>query len=181
MERSKLHMSNQKRIVPNKKYDQRDSLKPNGLWYSFGCEWISWCFSEMKDRIGNYSHEIEVQYEDILVLETSQDVVNFQKNYGKEERYLGCPKSSYTQINWNKLSEDFSGIEIRNYSDIYRSIDPETPISRSLWISSWDVSAGCVWDLSKIKVKTRHETQKIMEEDRLKKEETTYEFFLQNL
>ena len=79
MERSKLHMSNKKRITPNKKYDQRDSLKPNGLWYSFGCEWISWCLSEMKEWIGNYSHEIELKYDDILVLETGQDVANFEK------------------------------------------------------------------------------------------------------
>jgi hypothetical protein len=181
MERFKLHMSNKKRITPNKKYDQRDSLKPNGLWYSFGCEWISWCLSEMKEWIGNYSHEIELKYDDILVLETGQDVANFEKDYGREERYLGCSKSVYTQINWKKLSQDFSGIEIRNYSDIYGSIDPKIPIARSLWISSWDVSGGCVWDLSKIKVKDIHQTREIISKDKLEMVEIVYESSLQNL
>lgn len=174
-------MTDKKKISPHKKYDQRDSLKPNGLWYSFGCEWISWCLSEMKDWVGNYSHEVEVEYENIMVLENEHDVINFQKTYGEEKKYLGCSNSSFFQIDWKKLSGDCSGIEIRNYPDIYPDLVRAENIQRTLWFSSWDVSSGCVWDLSKMKIKSIHRTEDLIKARQKDEMDKIYEISLQNL
>ena len=159
---NKLHTTQEESIYLSRKYKQGQSLKPNGLWYSIGTEWISWCFSEMRHWIEKYSHEIEIDYKNILIIETPKDIEDFEKTYGFEIDTTLRSGFSYFQIDWDKVTKDYSGIEIRNYNEIRcGEILGKRSLSRGLWISAWDVSSGCIWDLSCITSVKRHETKLI--------------------
>lgn len=128
---------------------RRDSLKPIGLWYSINLEWIKWCKSEMPDWIHKHNIEIDIDEGKILVISTPKQLAYFIEKYERSVSYSDFLK----EVNWEKVTKQYSGIEIRNYEQLkwMRDRDHNTIKSFSAWFSSWDVSSGCIWDLTVVK------------------------------
>lgn len=134
-------------------YKQREfDFKPNGLWYSLDTEWMEWCEGNMRGWMRDHVIDFEVDLSKVLVLETPEHVIAFIDKYG-------IPLYSGTDmfgINWHRVISEYAGIEIRNYHKIKRSrkIDFREYWMKTMWFSAWDVSSGCMWDLSIIKSHT---------------------------
>lgn len=142
----RLHMSSNSSLTKRRFYMQKEqSLKPNGLWYSLDKEWINWCSSEMPHWKEKYNHLLEVDLSRILIISSIRDVKNLESLYGSKE-VVEKWGITYNHIDWVKLSEDYDGIEIRNYYDIKFSI-PDGSISQGMWFYSWDIPSGCIWNL----------------------------------
>lgn len=146
-----------------------EGIKPTGLWYALGNEWIDWCEGNMNEEwIRPSIIEIELLMNKVLIVETIEDVENLIKKYSKEL----FPGSSLFNIDWEALASEYSGIEIRNYNhlkwgrrkDIFKS-KTEYRID-DLWLSAWDVSSGCIWDLSIIKSHKCYSLQQFKNENK---------------
>lgn len=126
-----------------KVYEQRTELfsrrKPIGLWYGIDDDWVKWCKSEMPDWVKEYDIKLDINFDDILILNTINDVRKLKTEFGVFVK-LGIA------INWGKVSEKYKGIEIPNI-DFYKS---RSYFDDDMWLSMWDVDSGCIWDLSAI-------------------------------
>jgi len=150
----------------NIKYRQIIEFKPKGYWYSLGSEWYNHCFlnlelekvkiqvvCEVKIKINNFTKFGEKEKGKILVIDTVDDVKKLRSKYGMVKKNKEDEKS-YTLIDFQKLSEKYSGIEFRNYKSILKKLKENKNIfaDKYGWYYILDVSSGCVWDLSLIEV-----------------------------
>ena len=110
-------------------------MKPNGLWYACGDEWIRFDHGLQNAK---YLYKIELDYSKILRL-TQKDVKAFEKEYGVNK---GNPSMKMVVIDWKKVSERYGGIEICPYMP---------KIREHFWYYGWDVASGCIWDKDSIK------------------------------
>lgn len=150
--KERIHVSS-KKINNLENYTNQQkltSLKPIGIWYAFGEQWLKWVYSE--EMFGSwgkdydrYRYKIYVDESKILKLLTVQDITQFAQKYSyKDEPYNSL-------INWGKVTKNYSGFEVPNYfdSDIYK-------LRRNyLWLYSLDVPSGCIWNpdaITKIKL-----------------------------
>jgi hypothetical protein len=156
----RLHNSNIELIDLNRKYAQKGLIfKPKGVWYSIDNEWLDWCINEMPHWIKQNIFDLEIDINQILNLKTKKDVLLFNKKYKTtpfNEKYI-----SY--IDWELVSNEYKGIEIQNYHQIKWGI---TDKIWPTWFYGWDISGGCLWDLSVIKgikkMKTSEEYLKLL-------------------
>lgn len=150
--KERIHVSSEK-IENLKDYTNQQkkmSLKPIGMWYAFGEEWLKWVYSEeMFSSWGKdydrYRYKIFVDKSKILTLLTEQDVIKFVDKY--HHKIDGYEK----YINWFDVVKDYSGFEIPNYfnSEIYKLRRNYT------WLYAFDVPSGCIWNpnaITKIKL-----------------------------
>jgi hypothetical protein len=137
------------------KSNVRLSGKPNGFWYSCGDDWLRFLKSEMPDKLKYrlYVYEVEIDMPKILSLKDGIDLDVFTEKY--KDNYSKFGKI----IDWRKVSEEYSGIEICPYVGSRRM--------KLTWYYGWDVASGCIWDKSAIKslklvsvVKRKSEMQK---------------------
>jgi hypothetical protein len=102
--------------------------KPQGLWYAVGTEWLDWTESEMPDWKGDHFYKIEIT-DKVLRINTERKFIQLMNGYRHEYGYgMG--------IDWPKLAENYSGIEISPYRN---------DCNRYMWYSGWDVASGCLW------------------------------------
>jgi len=112
--------------------------KPSGLWYAVGTEWIEWIESEMPHWMGKTFYKIEISNK-VLKIDTAKKFEELMKKYGEVRRIPGLKYSRKHNlyINWKKVAEDYSGIEIAPYRWHYRH--------EYMWYYGWDVASGCIW------------------------------------
>ena len=152
---TRSHMTKRKALSLRKSYKQSDEeFKPVGLWYSLDDEWAEWCWCSMPQWITKYSHYLEVDLSRILVIETPEDLQKFEDEFSIQIR-----QSRFRSLNWKSVAEKYSGIEIRNYHQL-KSHRDASYLAR-LWFYGWDISGGCVWDLSCIKTIRTEETPRL--------------------
>jgi len=139
----RIHISNEPSLLLSQKYEQKDKhiWKPNGLWYAIDSEWIDWCEGNMPEWLKKYQYELKIDTSKILTISTKLQFKEFCEEYEEVSEYG-------EKVNWKKVIYSYSGIEFLNYYSIkyndYRDI-------RHMWFWGWDVSGGCIWDLSIIK------------------------------
>jgi hypothetical protein len=108
-------------------------IKPQGLWYAFGREWLEFLNVENDSNVSPV-FELTIDTSNIIRLNTVDDIEEFNDTYG--DGRLG------DTINWLEVSRKYDGIEIypfvRDYSALW-------------WYRSFDVSSGCIWNLRRIK------------------------------
>jgi hypothetical protein len=81
----------------------------------------------------------------ILSIKTIEDFHLFNKKYRIKNK-------KYTEINYNKVAEDYGGIEIKNYNKINQELRKDKNYYKKYsWFYSYDFSSGCIWNLSLIK------------------------------
>lgn len=123
----------------NKTYSQELDFKPSGLWYALNNEWCQWCTGNFDSWLGQNNFELDIDLSKVLVIKNSDDLMDFYNTYKKVSQ-------GSSLIDYVALSERYSGIEIDNYHILKRT--KEIPILERLWLLSWDISSGCIWDLS---------------------------------
>ena len=133
--------TNLKEIELTRTYCQGQELKPKGLWYAINNEWIEWCKNNADCWIKSGIIELEVDLSKMMIVETTEQLNGLFTKFN----YELCEGIRY--IDWHKMAQNYSGLEIRNYHGLKWA----NTIIDSGWFSSWDVSSGCIWDLSIIK------------------------------
>jgi len=143
------HLTIEKDFVINKtKYTQENSSdKPRGLWYQIDDSWEEWCKYNMPKWLGPnsrgaYKTNIEIDKTNVLVIKTLEEFDNFHNKY----RALNTSLFHSCNINWERVSEEYDGIEI---SDYFYERRLENWCS---WYYGWDVASGCIWNTNIIKV-----------------------------
>ena len=134
----RTHNTDNLEINLERKYPESKKMdfKPKGLWYGINKEWIGWCMGEQPDWLRDNYFNLTLDFKDILVLETRQDVEEFHNKYKLDN-------SSYAWVNWNKVREDYKAIEFRNFYKIKYEW-----WAHPTWYYGLDCSCGCIWDLS---------------------------------
>lgn len=122
-------------------------FKPVGLWYGIDGEWLDWCSTEMPDWVRGHLFELELDMERMLVISNHKDLEMFVEAYGIK---VG---EHHITIDWNRLAKERAGIEIQNYHDMKWSgiMERGKNVVMHSFFLAWDVSSGCVWDLSAVK------------------------------
>ena len=93
--------------------------------------WFRWCLKELPDYAVGNCYYIIVKMENILDINNEEDFEEFEKNYKNEDNL----------INWDKVSNKYSGIAIMEYLST----------KRENWYWSWDVDSIVIWNPNAIK------------------------------
>ena len=142
----RIHMSKKPFELEPRTFTQKDEFKPSGFWYGFGSEWIDWTRSEMPEWIGKYIYSIDIGNTNILQIKTHMELMQFNSEY-KADVYM---KDAGEAIDWKKVASKYDGIEINPYQ--YEARYQYT------WYYGWDVANGCIWNLSRVKLKLLTDT-----------------------
>ena len=124
--------------------DQKQNFrpKPKGLWVSVGREWRDWCRSERYSHIGQRSYIVSIDWKNIKVINNKDQLKAFTEKY---QCNTGVSLLDEYGLNWENISQDYSGIVIFPYLWECRN-DPRTN-----WYYGWDIASGCIWDISCVK------------------------------
>lgn len=113
---------------------QDNKFKPKGLWYGIETKYLNWCKLNAPNWIKPFNYSLTLDFKQILSITSENGILEFNDEYSNKENSY-CPT-----INWKKVSEEYSGIEITTSltaMKFYRGIT---------WYCGWDVSSGCIWD-----------------------------------
>jgi hypothetical protein len=145
---SKIHSTEEKEIDLNRKYYKsgHPNGKPHGLWYDINGEWKHWCEDEEFEGIYKNNFELEIDTTQILIIENYSELLSFHNKYSVPGKHsYGIFTARYNSIDWQAVRSRYKGIEIRNFNRIkYTESNGDYP----MWFYGWDVSSGCIWDLS---------------------------------
>lgn len=129
-------MSEEELINFRNEPNQEMSHKPNGLWYAVGSSWIDWVRSEMPEWEQDNVFLVELNPSKIIKISSYDEIMEFTNRY--KRNFHG-----FIMIDWRKVSQDYSGIEISPYiSKARRQLN---------WYYTWDVASGCIWNQDAIK------------------------------
>jgi len=114
--------------------------KPDGFWYAFGDSWLYFAKDDMgKNYYEALQHAYKVyvnRYKIISIL--NQDMLDdFNNEFGLETDSRSIPY----EIDWVKVTQQYSGFEIPCLNDI-----EVQNITRNRWLSLWDVPSGVIWN-----------------------------------
>jgi len=119
---------------------QKSGMKPEGLWYACGNDWIQWVSGEMPEWIGRYIYSLKINEDKMLMIESAEQFKDF------EEKYAGRGRGG-ARLNWKPVAEGDRARGLKPYGGI--EICPAQYESQAIsWYSSWDVASGCIWDPS---------------------------------
>lgn len=134
---SRIIMSKESEInfIPTPLSKQKNGFKPIGLWYGIGTSWIDWVISNMPDWECENIFEIKLDESKLLKIDNSKVLRDFTFEYSKPLDHI--VNTRFTLIDWNVFCATKGGIEINPFisSTLY-----------NVWVSTWDVESGCVWD-----------------------------------
>jgi len=120
------------------------SLKPKGLWYGFGDQWINWLKSEMPEwwDEAQYAYKVFPNISNILVINTIEELDQFIDKYNVGRN-----------IDWVRVAEEYDGIEFPSYSrEGFRNLAfSSSDHMKYMWVYSMDIASGCIWNPSGIK------------------------------
>lgn len=115
-------------------------MKPQGFWYGIDGDWERWCKDEEMSWIDGPRYEITLGAESILMLVSSEAILEFSKEFmGTEHPVLRSLPSMKMFIDWPAVAKRWDGIEIAPY-DWNLRLD-----HRVSWYYGWDCASGCIW------------------------------------
>jgi len=130
-------------------FSQEIGPKPNGLWYE--CQdgssetWEEFCTVGLTSGYDKYDSTYNVILKDdgyyILHITDDHHFEKFAKMYSVN--HPADPDGSKgldKMIDWPKVAEHYSGIEICPYLSSKRMDDD------AFWYYGWDVASGCIWN-----------------------------------
>ena len=149
-EATRIHQGGQGLKGRPRTYSQEGAdSKPNGYWYGFGESWNQFVDEAgMKPNEGN-TYEVSVKPEaKILKIESSKDIAQMHKD--------GYFKNDYN-VDWNKVKEDYDGMEIKNFLDIKAEQAKKEQefegYRMPMFVATWDADSGVVWNTDKLSTK----------------------------
>ena len=116
---------------------QGGHLKPNGLWYSCGTDWLKFVETEMPELQETATMVYAIGYEPGKMLRVTSPKQAERVSY----RYLDYDSK---RVDWGKVSTKYAGIECCPYP-----VGDKTKID-NLWYYAFDMASGCIWDASAI-------------------------------
>ena len=128
--------------------EQTIHSKPKGFWISVEGNddgWREWCEGE-EFNLEGLAHRTDIE------LAPNANILWLRDAWKIDEvtaRYEGLPYptiTTYRQIDWRPIAEQYQGIIIAPYHWSRRLCD------RSRWYYSWDCASGCIWDAAAIVV-----------------------------
>ena len=128
----RIHLS-AKPLGPTRRVaQQRTQLKPTGIWYACGYEWIRWLQGEQPDWLAGVRHAylLDVDARELVVLDTLGKLDDFDAMYGFGGR-------DREQIDWAAVAQLYGGVEICPYQRQRRM--------SLFWYYAWDVASGVIW------------------------------------
>ena len=140
------HVATKTILRKNKARGQKLHKKPNGFWYAFGNEW-----TENVKAVGggfemqyNFYYKVDVSGCKMRKLNSADDIIEFTKEFTD---FDGTDDTLYATyfIDWSVVAKKYDGIEVFPF--------PRKTMPEAKWLKSWDVSSGCVWNTSKLKLK----------------------------
>jgi hypothetical protein len=136
---SRIIMSPEDSINFRETTKQEKSYKPRGLWYGIGPSWVNWVRNEMPQWEVENVFKIDIDESRMKIIRNYEQLLAFEKEY------LVIPKEYYgfKTIDWVRVAEDYSGIEIAPY--LYEAR------MNHMWYYGWDVASGCIWGSGVIK------------------------------
>ena len=148
--------------LKNNHYKQ-NFFKPRGFWYSIGPSWVQWKLSEgfnnkgivkkgeeyyinkslnmYKVKFYNNKYTNVPDNEKVLLIDSYTKLMKFNKKYeynAKNRKF----------INWKDVSNDYAGIEFRNFNKINKKLSNKQ--IKNTWYWTLDVDSGCIWKPSKV-------------------------------
>lgn len=113
--------------------------KPNGIWYAFGMSWYETVIGGGLDRrtfLGSnpYVYKIDLTAANIKSL-NRDNIREFENTYKQEQ-------NTKPTIDWNRVANDFDGIELET--------DPDSLSNSYPWLRGWDIVSGCIWNAANV-------------------------------
>jgi len=121
--------------------NQSKSMKPRGLWYAVGSEWLKFVSQEYHRGFGSYIYKIEINPSSMIMINNDRSFIDFADKYGVHDDHLASfmgRDGAIMNIDWTRVASDYSGIEISPYLWDFR-------LSNHMWYYGWDVASGCIW------------------------------------
>lgn len=113
--------------------EQNESeYKPNGFWYDCDNEWSNWVEFNMPEWKGDYFYSVKLDHSKMKVIRNLKELKAFTEEYESDEEF--------GMINWRRVAEDYSGIEICPYV-----WEARLDRGKYSWYNTWDVASGCIW------------------------------------
>jgi len=130
--RDRIHLSAKPLGLARRVTQQRTQLKPTGIWYACGYDWIRWLQGEQPDWLAGVRHAylLDVDLRELAVLDTLSKLDDFDGTYGFGREHVG-------QIDWHAVAKLYGGVEICPYQRQRRM--------SLLWYYGWDVASGVIW------------------------------------
>lgn len=142
------HDTIENHIDLERKYYQRDGMKPEGLWLtriiegSSLSEWEKWC-NDRSFRQGCFANRFNIDF-------SWDKILNLDSDYGRDdfERIKKMEQNSLSLVyqivgdydpgvyDWKLISQYYSGIYY--------------PYQKDFYLLGWDLPSVCLWDLSQI-------------------------------
>ena len=138
-ENTKLHITHNSEII-SKVTNQRNSFKPNGLWYSIGFDWLDFTINDFDSFYTEeklYAFILNIKSLNILKISNMEELTKFNDKFKIGEDLTET-------IDWIEVSNQYDGIEISKY------LYPDRHLY--MWYYGWDVASGCIWNTEKIKI-----------------------------
>lgn len=109
-------------------------FKPVGLWFTpTPNDWKDWCQeNEYGDAHLMQTIAFKMNIADVLLISDKEELKDFYESYKDTTRYQ-CE-----MIDWQRVAQHYSGIEIVPYLW-------ECRYDVGLWYYAWDVASGCIW------------------------------------
>ena len=132
---------------------QTVGMKPEGMWYGVGTSWIEWVESEMPEKAHDNVFKLDIDESKVLLIDDYSKFDVFEKEYSTDLlEVLGVNSllgriGFNNMIDWKKVSEKWSGIEISPYLYKYRL--------QKFWYYGWDCASGVIWKPDAIKKITK--------------------------
>jgi len=120
---------------------QRISMKPKGLWYAVGNDWLQFVAREFGGGFGPHLFKIDINPSAMIMIHDHDSFIRFANEYGIKDDPLAIFMNrveTIMNIDWIRVASDYSGIEISPYMGRFR-------LSNHMWYYGWDVASGCIW------------------------------------
>jgi hypothetical protein len=140
LDKNKKYTMTDKEKISIEAVSQKNDMKPKGLWYSCGPDWVEWVVSNMPHWAKKNIYEIGIGG-NVLRISNSRELREFSNKYK-----TGIPGGLSTlhdlydnlYIDWPKVAKEYDGIEICPYIGACRM--------EMNWYYPWDVASGCLWN-----------------------------------
>jgi len=126
-------------FIETNDWDNLVGDKPNGLWFSYGGEWLGYIRYDDPKRLKNakFVYELEIDNSKILSIPDDYTINEFHEKFGYKKNDPEYGNKIY--VNWAAVKSQYSGIEVKKY-DWNLRCDNIYP-----WYSALDRPSGCIW------------------------------------
>lgn len=135
----RVRNTNRLELDMKKTFVQEVGFKPHGLWYGFGSDWKNFLLGNELDLFDT-DVELTVDEKSLFIIDSKESLRRFLDPYKQDTK-------PYSTINWQHLALEYKGVEVRNYWSIIMDFRTSNDYT---WLITWDISSGCIWDLTAI-------------------------------